>query len=201
MDRRADHDRPILTDVAHVAGAAHVYLRIPVAQSLRDRFARTRPLSLAASVAFEQSYGQVEGDSASLAELLAILSSIAQFSLRQDLGVTGSINQSGEVQAVGGVNEKIEGFFDCCRARGLTGEQGVVLPAANVDHLLLREDVVEALEQGRFHLYPVSDVDEALTLLTGRRAGSLVEDGTLNYEIDCALETLSRRLQEFVRSP
>jgi ATP-dependent Lon protease len=166
---------------------------------LRDRFARTRPLSLAAAVAFEQSYGQVEGDSASLAELLAILSSIAQFPLRQDLAVTGSVNQAGEVQAVGGVNEKVEGFFDCCRARGLTGEQGVVLPTANEEHLLLRDDVVEALEQGRFHLYPVANADEALAVFTGRRAGSVVEEGTLNFEIDRALETLSQRLLDFSR--
>jgi predicted ATP-dependent protease len=166
---------------------------------LRDRFARTRPLSLAASVAFEQSYGQVEGDSASLAELLAILSNIAQFPLRQDFAVTGSVNQAGEVQAVGGVNEKIEGFFDCCRARGLSGEQGVLFPAANQEHLILREDVVEALGEGRFHLYPISTVDEALTLLTGRRAGSVVEEGSLNFEIDCVLENLSRQLREFAR--
>ncbi len=166
---------------------------------LRDRFARTRPLSLAASVAFEQSYGQVEGDSASLAELLALLSSIAQFPLRQDLAVTGSVNQAGDVQAVGGVTEKIEGFFDCCRARGLTGAQGVVFPAANVDHLLVREDVVEALENGRFHLYPVATVDQALTLMTGLPAGSVVEEDTLNFAVDRALETLSLRLREFAR--
>lgn len=167
---------------------------------LRDRFARQRPLSLAAFVAFEQSYAQVEGDSASLAELLALLSSIARFGLRQDLAVTGSVNQAGEVQAVGGVNEKIEGFFDCCSTRTLTGTQGVVLPAANEEHLLLRDDVLEALEQERFHLYPVSTVDEALGVLTGRRAGSVVEAGTLNFEIDSALEVLSRRLLEFARA-
>jgi predicted ATP-dependent protease len=166
---------------------------------LRDRFAHHRPLSLMASVVFEQSYGYVEGDSASLAELLAILSRIGNFELRQDLAVTGSVNQRGEVQAVGGVNEKIEGFFDCCRVKGLAGAQGVVFPASNVDHLVLRDDVVEAVAEGRFHLHPVSTVDEALEALTGCAAGSPLEPDTLNHAVDRALEALAQRLKDYAR--
>ena len=119
------------------------------------------PLALAATLVFEQSYETVEGDSASLAELLALLSALADAPLRQDLAVTGSINQWGEVQAVGGVNEKIEGFFDLCQARGLTGEQGVLIPVSNVKHLMLRADLVEAVKAGAFHIHAIENVDQA----------------------------------------
>lgn len=141
---------------------------------LSARYVANRPLSLAASLTFEQSYSGVEGDSASLAELCTLLSSLARGPIRQSLAVTGSINQLGRVQPIGGVNEKIEGFFDVCRARGLSGEQGVIFPATNVGHLMLRADLVEAARAGTFHLYAVSCVDEAIALLTGLEAG--VED-------------------------
>ncbi|HEX6320586.1 MAG TPA: ATP-binding protein [Burkholderiales bacterium] len=134
---------------------------------LSGRYAPHKPLSLAASLVFEQSYGGVEGDSASSAELYALLSALADAPLRQSLAVTGSVNQHGDVQAVGGVNQKIEGFFDLCRERGLTGEQGVLIPEANVQNLMLREEVVAAVAQGRFAVYPVRTVDEGLQLLTG----------------------------------
>jgi ATP-dependent Lon protease len=166
---------------------------------LRRRFARQRPLSLVASVVFEQSYGHVEGDSASLAELLAILSELGRFPLRQDLAVTGSVNQAGEVQAIGGINEKIEGFYDCCAAAGLTGTQGVVFPAANVENLVLRDDVTEALAQGRFHLYPVASVEDALRVFTGRDPGAPAEPGTLFFEIDKALDQLVEATSRFKR--
>jgi predicted ATP-dependent protease len=166
---------------------------------MRDRFAHSRPLSLSASVVFEQSYGPLEGDSASLAELVAILSRIGDFALRQDLAVTGSVNQRGEVQAVGGVTEKVEGFFDCCHQAGLSGDQGVVFPAANVDNVLLREDVVAAVAEGRFHLYPVKNVDEALEVLTGYSAGSPMEPDTLNCAVDDQLEALARRIRQFLQ--
>jgi ATP-dependent Lon protease len=182
-----------------LSGATHDKGVLILQSFLRDRFAYSRPLSLMASVVFEQSYGYVEGDSASLAELLAILSRVGGFGLRQDLAVTGSVNQRGEVQAVGGVNEKIEGFFDCCRLMGANGAQGVVFPAANLDHLILREDLVEAVERGEFHLYPVRTVDEALEVLTGEAAGSPVEPDTLNYVVDRALQELSERLRSFVQ--
>lgn len=144
---------------------------------LAGRFATDIALSLQASLVFEQSYGGVDGDSASLAELCVLLSALAELPLRQDIAVTGSINQHGEVQAVGGVNEKIEGFFDLCAARGLTGTQGVVLPAANVQHLMLHQAVVRACAEGRFAVWPVHAVDQAMALLTGRPAGTRDADG------------------------
>ena len=134
---------------------------------------------MSASLVFEQSYGPVEGDSASLAELCALLSALAGLPVRQSLAVTGSIDQAGAVQAIGGVNEKIEGFFDLCRARGLTGEQGVLIPRANIRHLMLREDVVDAAAQGLFHVWAVGHVDEAVELLTGRAAGERDAAGRL----------------------
>ena len=138
---------------------------------LASRFSGNRPFSLAASLVFEQTYGAVEGDSASLAELCALLSALADVPIRQALAVTGSVNQLGEVQAIGGVNEKIEGFFDICSARGLSGDQGVLIPEANVEHLMLREDVVAAAQAGRFHIFAVGSVDQAIGLLTGMPAG------------------------------
>jgi predicted ATP-dependent protease len=144
---------------------------------LAGRYALDTPMSLFASLVFEQSYGGVEGDSASSAELYALLSALADAPLRQDLAVTGSVNQHGEVQAIGGANEKIEGFFDVCAARGLTGTHGVLIPAANVQHLMLREDVVAACAEGRFAVYPIATIDEGVALLTGLEAGERQADG------------------------
>ncbi|MCP5363621.1 MAG: AAA family ATPase [Hyphomicrobiales bacterium] len=142
------------------------------------RYARERPLSLSASLVFEQSYGGVEGDSASSAELYALLSAISEIPIRQSLAVTGSVDQLGRVQAIGGVNEKIEGFFDVCRARGLSGEHGVLIPAANIKHLMLRRDVVDACRQGQFHVYAVETIDQGIEILTGVPAGAPDGDGT-----------------------
>ncbi len=143
------------------------------------RFGWTMPLSLKASLVFEQSYGGVEGDSASLAELTALLSALSGVPIRQALAVTGSVNQFGVVQPVGGINDKIEGFFDICAARGLGGEQGVLIPRPNLCHLMLRQDVVDAARAGRFNIWAVADVDEALELLTGLHAGTPDADGTM----------------------
>jgi len=140
---------------------------------LLRRYSQAAPLSLSASLVFEQSYSLVEGDSATLAEICVLLSAAADVPLRQDIAVTGSVNQHGQVQAVGGVTEKVEGFFDLCRARGLTGTQGVLLPAANRRHLMLRDDVVEAVSQGQFHIWGAADVDQAIELLTGLPADAL----------------------------
>lgn len=145
---------------------------------LGHKYGQEQPLSLSASLVFEQSYSLVEGDSASLTETLALLSALSGIPLKQGIAVTGSINQHGQVQPVGGINEKIEGFFDACKARGLTGEQGVIIPAGNVRHLMLREDVVEAVRAGQFHIWPITTVDEGLELLTGRPAGERGPDGT-----------------------
>jgi len=165
------------------------------------RYAQDKPLSIAASICFEQSYEGVEGDSASLAEACAILSDLAGVPLRQDIAVTGSINQKGEVQAIGGVNQKIEGFFRACKMKGLTGTQGVIIPKSNVQHLMLDEEVVAAVREGRFHVYAVSSVDEAMEILTGIPAGKRQEDGTfeegtlndlVDRKIRRALELLQR---------
>lgn len=139
---------------------------------LAARFSRQQPHSLVATLVFEQTYGLVEGDSASLAELAALLSSLADLPLKQGWALTGSVNQFGQAQAIGGVNEKIEGFFDVCAARGLDGTQGVLLPAANVEHLMLREDVVEAVRAGRFALRSVQSIDDVMECLTGAPAGA-----------------------------
>jgi lon-related putative ATP-dependent protease len=167
---------------------------------LGARYAAERPLSLAASLVFEQSYGGIEGDSASSAELYALLSAIAEVPIKQSLAVTGSVNQRGEVQVIGGANEKIEGFFDVCRARGLIGEQGVLIPASNVQHLMLRQDVIEAVEKGEFYVYPVSTVDEGIELLTGLPAGEPDEsgsypEGTLNGMVERRLTELGKKLR------
>jgi len=146
---------------------------------LGSRYASGRPLSLAASLVFEQTYAGVEGDSASSAELYALLSAIAEAPIKQSLAVTGSINQHGRVQSIGGVNEKIEGFFDICKVRGLTGEQGVLIPESNVQHLMLRDEVVRAVAEGKFHVYPIETVDQGIELLTGLPVGEL--DGEGNY--------------------
>jgi lon-related putative ATP-dependent protease len=173
---------------------------------LGARYAAGRPLSLSASLAFEQTYGEVEGDSASSAELYALMSTLAETPIRQSLAVTGSVNQHGEIQAIGGVNEKIEGFFDVCRARGLTGDQGVLIPAANVGHLMLRHDVVEACAQGKFHVYPVRTVDEGMELLTGVPAGErdaegLFPDNTINQRVEVKLLVFAEQARAFGAPP
>jgi lon-related putative ATP-dependent protease len=144
---------------------------------LRSRYAQDQPLALDASLVFEQSYGGVDGDSASSTELYVLLSAIAQVPIKQSIAVTGSVNQHGQVQAIGGVNEKIEGFFDLCNARGLTGDQGVMIPASNVKHLMLRHDVVDAVAAGRFRIYPISTIDEGIEILTGLPAGKANDKG------------------------
>jgi lon-related putative ATP-dependent protease len=169
---------------------------------LGARYASSRPLSLSASLVFEQTYGEVEGDSASSAELYALLSALAETPVKQSLAVTGSVNQHGEIQAIGGVNEKIEGFFDVCQRRGLTGEQGVLIPAANVKHLMLRHDVVEAVAQEKFHIYPVRTVDQGIELLTGLPAGErdengLFPDGTINQRVEVRLLILAEQARAF----
>lgn len=161
---------------------------------LSARYAAESPLSLSATLVFEQSYGGVDGDSASSTELYALLSAISGLPLRQSLAVTGSVNQYGQVQAIGGANEKIEGFFDLCRARGLTGDQGVLIPATNVKHLMLRHDVVEAVRAGRFHIYAVRTIDEGIELLTGVEAGEAGDDG--QFPPDSVNGSVARRMQE-----
>ncbi len=161
---------------------------------LGARYASDTPLSLSASLVFEQSYGGIEGDSASSAELYALLSAIAQLPIQQSLAVTGSVNQHGQVQAIGGVNEKIEGFFDLCQARGLTGAQGVLIPTANVKHLMLRQEVVDAVAAGQFHIYPVATIDQGIELLTGVPAGERDTEG--HFPTDSVNGRVVQRLAE-----
>ena len=165
---------------------------------LRSRFVTNRPLSLSASLVFEQSYGGVDGDSASAAELCVLLSALARVPGRQSLAITGSVDQHGSVQAIGGVNEKIEGFFDICRQRGLEDGQGVLIPSANVKHLMLKRDVVEAAEKGQFKIYPVDHIDQALEILTGVSAGERDEHG--DFPQGSLNGLVCDRLREFAES-
>jgi len=160
-----------------LGGAIHSKGMMILSSALSARYVPDLPLSLHGSVVFEQSYGGVEGDSASVAELSALLSSLSRLPVRQNIAVTGSVNQLGRVQAVGGVNEKIEGFFDVCRARGLDGSQGVIIPQDNVKHLMLREDVVDAVKRDEFRVFAVRHIDAAIAILTGVDAGERGEDG------------------------
>ncbi|MBI3140246.1 MAG: AAA family ATPase [Rhodocyclales bacterium] len=190
---------------SELGGAIHSKGVMILSAFLASRYARSLPLSLNASLVFEQSYGPVEGDSASAAELCALLSALAAVPIKQSLAMTGSVNQYGLVQPIGGVNEKIEGFFDICAARGLTGEQGVLIPASNVKHLMLREDVVAACAQGKFRIFAVSNVDQAIELLTGVAAGEpdqqgMVPAGTINYLVASQLAEMSALRQAFAAS-
>ena len=182
----------------NMSGPIHSKGVLILSSFLNSRYAVNQPLSLSASLVFEQSYGGVEGDSASSTELYALLSAIGQVPIKQSLAVTGSVDQHGRVQAIGGVNEKIEGFFDLCNARGLTGEQGVLIPATNVKNLMLRSDIVEAVKAGQFRIYPITHVDEGIEILTGMPAGTpdkrgKYAKGTVNRAVTDRLAAFMRR--------
>lgn len=169
---------------------------------LGERYAEDRPLSLSASLVFEQSYSNIDGDSASSAELYALLSAISKVPIKQSYSVTGSVNQHGKVQPIGGVNEKIEGFFDICKERGLTGDQGVLIPKANEKNLMLRADVIEAVQQGRFHIFSVESIDEGMELLTGMKMGEPDKDGnypeeSINGKVTRQLNNLADKRMKF----
>jgi predicted ATP-dependent protease len=138
----------------------------------------------------------VEGDSASSTELYALLSNLANLPVKQGIAVTGSVNQKGQVQAIGGVNDKVEGYFELCRKTGLTGEQGVIIPSANKKNLMLREDVQEAVREGRFHIWTVDTIDDGIEILTGLRAGNIAEEGTVNYLVNKTLQDYHQRMLE-----
>lgn len=177
-----------------LSGAIHSKGVLILSAFLAARYAKNQPLALSASLVFEQSYGMIDGDSASMAELCALLSNLADVPLKQSLAITGSVNQLGQAQAIGAVNEKIEGFFDICTARGLTGEQGVIVPAANVKHLMLRQDVITGAAIGRFRIYAVDTVDQAIALLTGLPAGEADAQG--EYPKDSLNGKVAARLSE-----
>src|SRR5512136_134336 len=187
---------------AEMSGPTHnkgVYI---LSGYLRGKYAQDKPITMSASICFEQSYSGVDGDSASSTEIYALLSSISGLPLQQDIAVTGSVNQKGEIQPIGGVNQKIEGFFDVCKARGLTGNQGVMIPHLNVKNLMLRSDLVEAVAAGKFHVFAVSSIDEGIEILTGVPAGkrdehNLYKEGTVNYLVEQRLKELSENLRKF----
>ena len=178
-----------------LGGSLHAKGMLIMSSFLRAHFGRTQPLHFSAALAFEQSYGEIDGDSATLAELCALISAISQLPIDQSWAITGSMNQLGVVQPIGGINAKIEGFFDACALQGLTGKQGVILPAQNVQHLMLRQDVIDAVEQGKFHLYAVRTVEDALSLLMSRSAGSMNHKG--KYPKDSVFGEVMRQLRHW----
>ena len=187
---------------AKLGGPIHTKGVMILSGFLAGRYAREKPLSLSARLVFEQSYEGVEGDSASSTELYALLSTLSGLPIKQSFAVTGSVNQKGEVQAIGGVNEKIEGFFEVCKAKGFTDRQSVIIPESNVQNLMLKEEVVEAVKAGKFHIYPVKTIDEGIELLTGVKAGvrgtdGTFEENTVNCLVDKRLREIAEKLREF----
>jgi lon-related putative ATP-dependent protease len=187
---------------ADLSGNSHNKGVLILSGYLRKNFAQDKPLTMSASIAFEQSYGGVDGDSASSTEIYALLSSLSGVPIRQSIAVTGSVNQNGEVQAIGGVNQKIEGFYECCKRAGLTGEQGVIIPESNVQDLMVRKEVIEAVRKGDFHVYSVATIDQGIEILTGVAGGERNEDGsypegTINSLVDKKLRELAEGLTRF----
>ncbi len=177
-----------------LSGKIHTKGVMILTNFLRERFAQNKPISLTASLCFEQSYGMVEGDSASSTELYALLSALSGLPVKQGIAVTGSVSQKGEIQPVGGVTKKIEGFFDICNYKGLTGDQGVIIPEKNIRNLMLKQEVVDAVKDGQFHIWPVSTIEEGMEILSGIKAGNLQTDGT--YEDGTLFRSVDERLQE-----
>ena len=189
-----------------LGGPLHTKGILILSSYIKSTYGSERPLAISASLVFEQSYGGIDGDSASFAECCVLLSAISEVPLRQDLAVTGSINQHGGVQAIGGANEKIEGFFDLCDARGLTGTQGVIIPKSNVPHLMLRRDVVEAVKRGEFHIYPIEHVEEGLQLLTGLTPGKRNKNGnfaknTMHGHVEIKLKDMFDKVKQASKAP
>ena len=187
---------------AQMGGPTHTKGVMILSGYLNGTYADEKPLSLTARLVFEQSYSGVDGDSASSTELYAMLSALSEKPIKQSFAVTGSVNQKGEVQAIGGVNEKIEGFFEVCKAKGLTGKQGVVIPQSNVKNLMLKEEIVEAVKKGEFHVYPVENISEGIEVLTGIKAGDRLpdgnfEEGTINALVQKRLSEMAERIKEY----
>ncbi|MCA9702355.1 MAG: AAA family ATPase [Methanolinea sp.] len=187
---------------AAMGGPLHTKGVLILSGYLANKYAQDKPLSLAARLVFEQSYSGVDGDSASSTELYALLSALSRIPIKQSIAVTGSVNQNGVVQAIGGVNEKIEGFFEICKTLGLNGDQGVMIPASNVQNLMLKEEIIEAAESGKFRIYPVKTIDEGIEVLTGVKAGEKgpdgsFEEGSINYRVDNRLREMAERFREY----
>ncbi|MCW4025670.1 MAG: AAA family ATPase [Candidatus Bathyarchaeota archaeon] len=187
---------------AKTGGPIHTKGVLILSGYINDKYTKDKPLSLSARLVFEQNYGGVEGDSASSTELYAMLSALSGLPIKQNIAVTGSVNQKGEVQAIGGVNEKIEGFFEVCRAKGFTGKQGVMIPDSNIQNLMLKEEIIEAVKAGQFSIYSAKTIDEGIEILTGTKAGEreadgTFEEGTVNYLVDKQLKAMADKLKEF----
>jgi predicted ATP-dependent protease len=185
-----------------LSGSTHNKGVLVITGYLKEKFGRTIPLSFNASLVFEQGYGTIDGDSASITEIAALLSTMSGIPIKQSLAITGSVNQKGDIQPIGGVNEKIEGFFDLCKERGLNGKHGIIMPAQNVRDLMLKDEVITAVEEKKFHIYPTSQVDEALEILTGVRAGKILKNG--RYQANTIFGSVERCLREMrqkVRPP
>jgi predicted ATP-dependent protease len=180
---------------ANMSGNTHDKGVLILSGFLGRTFAQNNPLNLSISITFEQSYSGIDGDSASSTELYAILSSLSGFPIEQGIAVTGSVNQKGAIQAIGGANQKIEGFFDVCKTRGLTGSQGVMIPRANVKNLMLKKEVVDAVERGEFHIYQVASIEEGIQILTGKEAGARDEKG--NYPNGTVFGNVQKKLQSY----
>jgi len=186
---------------AKMGGPIHTKGVLILSGYINEKYAKDKPLSLTARLVFEQNYGGVEGDSASSTELYAILSNLSGLPITQSIAVTGSVNQKGEVQAIGGVNEKIEGFYEVCKAKGLTGKQGVMIPASNEQNLMLKEEVIDAVKQGKFHIYSVANIDEGIELLTGVKAGKKIngvyEEGSVNAKVDQCFKEMADQMTKY----
>ena len=188
---------------AKLAGPIHTKGVLILLGYLAEKYAQNKPISLVASLVFEQSYSEIEGDSASSAELYAILSSLAQLPIKQGIAVTGAVNQKGELQPVGAINEKIEGFFEVCIQSGLSGEQGVIIPKSNIENLMLKQKVVQTIKDGKFHIWAISTIDEGLGILTGCPAGKRLKDGSftkksVHYLVDRRIEELNKIIKQNV---
>ena len=188
-----------------MAGPIHTKGVLILNGYLLDKYGQDSPISIAGNLVFEQSYSEIEGDSASSAELYTLISSLTQIPLKQSIAVTGSVNQKGEVQPVGGINEKIEGFFEVCKLKGLDGNQGVLIPAANKENLILKNEVVEAVKEGLFHIWAVRTIDEGLELLTGIPAGKMKASGeytkdSIHFKAFQRIDQLNLTLKKYSNS-
>ena len=185
---------------AKLGGPIHTKGVLILLGFLVEKYAQNKPMSLFASLVFEQSYSEIEGDSASSAELYAILSSLSQLPIKQGVAVTGSVNQKGEIQPVGAINEKIEGFFEVCMQSGLSSKQGVIIPKSNVDNLMLKQEVVEAVKEGKFHIWAIKNIDQGIEILTGQPAGNRLKDGSFTKKsvhnlVDRRIDLLNRNIK------
>ncbi|MDP3582305.1 MAG: S16 family serine protease, partial [Ignavibacteria bacterium] len=185
---------------AGLSGNTHNKGVLIISGYFRENFGKNIPLSFTASLVFEQGYGMIDGDSASITEIAALLSALSNIPIKQSFAITGSVNQKGEIQPIGGVNEKIEGFFDTCAANKLTGKQGVIIPHQNVKDLMLKDEVINAVRDDKFHIYSVTKVEEAIEILTGVKAGSKLKNGswetnTVFGEVEKEVKAMRKRMR------